>query len=99
MLEKNIIDKRKIIRFDNVSCWTNLNTFFAFGGQKFKISPRAPTEPGPALVLTMCNLTLSNILQKPNKTRSACLHYVMKFSGLNSARAHLECVLSLHDSV
>ncbi len=54
------------------------------------------------VVLTMYNLTLSSILQKPNQTpslRSARIHYVMKFSGLNSARAHLESVLSLHNSV
>ncbi len=48
------------------------------------------------VVLTMCNLTLSSTLQKPNKT-ARCM--VMKSSGLNNARAHLECVLSLHDSV
>ncbi len=30
---------------------------------------------------------------------SARIHYVVKSSGLNSARAHLESVLSLHDSV
>ncbi len=31
------------------------------------------------VLLTMCNLTLSSILQKPNKT---CFHYMMKSSGL-----------------
>ncbi len=44
------------------------------------------------IVLTMCNLTISSILQKPNKTATlqsarrtlACM--VMK--GLNSARVH-----------
>ncbi len=49
----------------------------------------------------MCNLTISSILQKPNKTPTECTHalacVVMK--ELNSARAHLERVHSLHDSV
>ncbi len=37
------------------------------------------------VVLTMCNLTLSSILQKTNKTptESACIHGVMKSSRLN----------------
>jgi len=46
-------------------------------------------------------LTISSILQKPNSYVTECTHTlacaVMK--GLNSARAHLECVHSLHDSV
>ncbi len=41
--------------------------------------------------LKMCNLTLSSILQKTNKTRlqSSRIHFVMQSSGLNSSRAHL----------
>ncbi len=37
------------------------------------------------VVLTMCNLTLSSILQKTNKTptESACIHGVMESSRLN----------------
>ncbi len=47
-------------------------------------------------------MTLWSILQKPNKThlQSALIrNYMMKSGRLTSARAHLECVLSLHDSV
>ncbi len=50
------------------------------------------------IVLTMCNLTISSILQTSGVHAYISLAYaVMK--GLNRARAHLERVLSLHDSV
>ncbi len=53
------------------------------------------------VVLTMCNLTLSSILQKPNKTPTESTHTLacVVMNELNSTRAYLECVLSLHYSV
>ncbi len=48
----------------------------------------------------MCNLTISSILQKPTKHLCYRVHAYISGdeAGLNSARVHLECVLSLHDS-
>ncbi len=50
------------------------------------------------VVLIMCNLTISSILQKPNKTPTERTHTLacVVMNELNSTRAHL--VLSLHDS-
>ncbi len=45
------------------------------------------------VVLTMCNLTISCILQKPNKTPTESTHTLacVVMNELNSTRAHLEC--------
>ncbi len=50
----------------------------------------------------MCNLTISSILQKTKQNTYGVNAYISLRGDeavLNSARAHLERVLSLHDSV
>ncbi len=49
------------------------------------------------VVLTMCDLTLSSILQKPFKIPLQSTRTLREVQ--NSVCVHLECVLSLHDSV